>query len=276
VHVGVDVAARELVASHDAVLLCAGAESPRDLAVPGRELGGVHFAMDFLEQQNRRCAGDAIDAQTEILAANKRGVVLGGGDTGSDCIGTSHRQGCKGLFNFELLERPPAERTAETPWPLHPLPSQQLQTSSSHDEGGERDWGISTTGFSGEHGVVEKLHAVRVRLGAPDPSSGRRALAVVPDSEFTLDVDLVLLALGFLGPVRPGMLEELGVELTNRGNIATQPGHYATSLPGVFAAGDMRRGQSLVVWAIAEGRGAALEVDQYLRQNSAQSRSSRV
>ena len=275
-HVGVDISARELCASHDAVVLCGGAEAPRDLALPGRELRGVHFAMDFLEQQNRRCAGDVIDEGASILATDKRVVVLGGGDTGSDCIGTSHRQGCKGLFNFELLERPADQRTAQTPWPLHPLPSELLQTSSSHEEGGERDWGISTTHLSGRDGVVEKLHAVRVRLGPPDPATGRRVLASVPGSEFAVDADLVLLALGFVGPVRQGMLDELGLALTQRGSVATPPGHYATSVPGVFAAGDMRRGQSLVVWAITEGRQAAREVNAHLRASSALNRTSPV
>jgi glutamate synthase (NADPH) small chain len=273
-HVGIDVSARELSTSHDAVVLCGGAEAPRDLTVPGRELRGVHFAMEFLEQQNRRVAGDRVPDAASILATGKRVVVLGGGDTGSDCIGTSHRQGCKGLFNFELLERPPQHRTERTPWPLHPLPSELLQTSSSHEEGGERDWGISTTGFSGGQGVVEKLHAVRVRLGAADPASGRRALEAVPGSEFTVDADLVLLALGFTGPVQAGMIAELGVALTQRGSVATPPGRYATSVPGVFAAGDMRRGQSLVVWAIAEGREAAREVNAHLRASSAVNRTS--
>ncbi len=268
VHVGVDVSARELLDEFDALLLAGGAEAPRDLPVPGRELDGVHFAMDFLEQQNRRGAGDTVDEATSILATGKNAVVLGGGDTGSDCIGTSHRQGVKHLYNFELLEKPPASRSEDTPWPLHPLPSQILRTSTSHEEGGDRDWGISTARLSGSAGRLEKLHAVRVRFGKPDPRTGRRKLEEVPGSEFTLDVDLVLLAMGFLGPVREGLLTELGVELTERGNVATQG--YATSAPGVFAAGDMRRGQSLVVWAIDEGRQAAAEIDRYLRQADAQ------
>ncbi len=263
VHVGVDVPAADLKAEYDAIVLAGGAETPRDLPVDGRDLDGVHFAMEFLEQQNRRLAGDRLDPG--ILASGKRVVVLGGGDTGSDCIGTSHRHGAKHVQNFELLEKPSETRTADTPWPVHPLPSQVLQTSSSHEEGGDRDWGISTQHFSGTNGRVEKLHAVRVRFGDPDPATGRRPLQEVPGSEFTLDADLVLLALGFLGPVRAGMLEQLGVELTDRGNVATRG--YTTSVPGVFAAGDLRRGQSLVVWAIAEGREAAAEVDQYLRKS---------
>jgi glutamate synthase (NADPH/NADH) small chain len=265
VHVGVDLPAAELKAQYHAIVLAGGAEAPRDLPVPGRELDGIHFAMHFLEQQNRRLAGDAVDPAESILATGKRVVVLGGGDTGSDCIGTSHRQGAKHVYNFELLEKPSEKRIDSTPWPVHPLPSQVLQTSTSHEEGGDRDWGISTKRFSGTGGTVEKLHAVRVRFGEPDPATGRRPMEEVPGSEFALDVDLVLLALGFLGPVRTGMVEQLGVELTDRGNVATR--EYATSVPGVFAAGDLRRGQSLVVWAIAEGRQAAAEVDRYLRSS---------
>jgi glutamate synthase (NADPH/NADH) small chain len=265
VHVGVDVSAEELQQGFDAVVLCGGAEHPRDLPVPGRELDGVHFAMRFLEQSNRRVAGDLVEPTAEILATNKRVVVLGGGDTGSDCIGTSHRQGCKHLYNFELLERPPEGRTAETPWPVHPLPSQILRTSTSHEEGTERDWGISTTHFEGSDGRVERLHAVRVQFGPPDSATGRREMQTVPGSEHSYDVDLVLLALGFLGPVREGLIDQLGVELGPRGNVATPEGAYATNVPGVFAAGDMRRGQSLVVWAIAEGRRCAAEVDHWLQ-----------
>lgn len=263
VHVGVTVSAKYLKAEFDALLLAGGAEAPRDLRVPGRELDGIHFAMDLLEQQNRRIAGDAIDETTPILASGKNVVVLGGGDTGSDCVGTSHRHGAKKIYNFELLEMPPESRTLDTPWPLHPLPSQILRSSTSHEEGGVRDWGISTTRFSGRNGRVEKLHAVRVRFGDPDPETGQRKLEPTPGSEFSIDVDLVLLALGFVGPARQGLLEELGIELTERGNVATQG--YATSVPGVFAAGDTRRGQSLIVWAIAEGRQAAAEIDRYLR-----------
>ncbi|MFQ5698519.1 MAG: glutamate synthase subunit beta [Myxococcota bacterium] len=264
VHVGRTLSVEELQREFDAILLCGGAEQPRDLVVPGRELAGVHFAMDFLTQSNRRVQGDPIDEDGAILATGRRVVVLGGGDTGSDCVGTSHRQGCKHLYNFELLEKPPAGRTAEIPWPLHPLPSQILRISTSHEEGGERDWGISTTHLSGSNGRVEKLHAVRVRFGPPDPATGRRAMEPIPGSEHSYDVDLVLLALGFSGPVREGLLEALDLELTERGNVATPPESYATSVPGVFAAGDMRRGQSLVVWAIQEGRQAAAEIDRYL------------
>ena len=263
-HVGVDISARELRSEFDAILLAGGAEQPRDLPVPGRELDGVHFAMDFLIQQNRRVAGDSVPGAGAILATGKNVIVLGGGDTGSDCIGTSHRHGRKALYNLELLGKPPEGRTDDTPWPIHPLPSEILRTSTSHEEGGERDWSISTTHFSGSEGKVEKLHAVRVRFGDPDPATGRRPMETVPGSEFTVDAELVLLALGFLGPVREGLLTDLGVELSDRGNVVTTG--YATSIPGVYSAGDMRRGQSLVVWAIAEGRQAAAEIDRDLRR----------
>ncbi len=262
-HVGVNVSAAQIHEEYDAMLLAGGAEQPRALPVPGHELDGAHFAMPFLEQQNRRLAGDTVPDEEAILATGKNVIVLGGGDTGSDCIGTSHRQGARHVYNFELLEKPPDSRTDQTPWPLHPLPSQILLTSSSHEEGGTRDWGIATTHLSGSNGRVEKLHAVRVRLGQPDPSTGRRPLEEVPGSEFTVDADLVLLALGFLGPVKTGMLEELGVELTERGNVKDRS--FGTSVPSIFAAGDLRRGQSLVVWAIREGRDAAAAIDRYLR-----------
>jgi len=265
VHVGKDISGPELLREFDAVLLTGGAESARDLKVPGRDLEGIHFAMDFLEQQNRRVAGDAVPDLGAILASGKNVLVLGGGDTGSDCIGTSHRQGAKHVYNFELLERPPEGRPSEAPWPVHPGPSQILRTSTSHEEGGSRDWGISTIGFSGSDGRVERLQAVRVRFGAPD-ATGRRDMETVKGSEFNLDVDLVLLAMGFLGPVRDDMLKQFGVTLSDRGNVATEG--YATSVPRVYAAGDMRRGQSLVVWAIAEGREAAAQIDRDLTASS--------
>jgi glutamate synthase (NADPH/NADH) small chain len=209
--------------------------------------------MDFLPQQNRRNEGDEVPDQ--ILATGKRVVIIGGGDTGADCLGTSHRQRALSVHQFELLPKPPDERSPNTPWPLWPM---QLRTESSHEEGGIRDWSVSTVRFSGdEHGNVKQVHGVRV--GAPpkfDP---------VPGSEFTLDVDLVLLAMGFLGPVRNGLLDQLEVKLDARGNVSTNDS-YMTSVDGVFAAGDMRRGQSLVVWAIAEGRKAAKGIDQFLRE----------
>ena len=251
-HIGVTHPIDELQRRFDAVLLAGGAEQPRNLNVPGRELKGIHFAMEFLPQQNRICEGD--DVADQIRATGKRVVIIGGGDTGADCLGTSHRQGALSVTQFELLPKPPDERSPSTPWPLWPM---QLRVESSHEEGGTRDWSVSTTHFTGDaEGNVKQLHAVRV---GPPPGFG-----AMPGTEFTLDCDLVLLAMGFTGPVRKGLVEQLGVDLDQRGNIATGT-DYMTSVPGVFAAGDMRRGQSLVVWAIAEGRKAAEAIDGYLK-----------
>jgi glutamate synthase (NADPH/NADH) small chain len=251
-HVGVNVPVDTLTSHYEAILLCGGSEQPRDLKVPGRELKGIHYAMEFLPQQNRRNAGDTVDPAISILATGRRVLIIGGGDTGADCLGTSLRQGAKSVHQIEIMPKPPEQRAASTPWPLWPM---QLRTESSHEEGGIRDWGINTVKFTGdENGNVKQLHAVRV---GPPPK-----FEPIAGSEFTLDVDLVLLAMGFLGPVRSGMIEQLGVALDNRGNIATT--NYMSSVDGVFAAGDMRRGQSLVVWAISEGRKAAAAVDAYL------------
>jgi glutamate synthase (NADPH/NADH) small chain len=253
VHVGADAPIANLRRKFDAFLLTGGAEQPRDLKVPGRELRGIHFAMDFLTQQNRRCAGDRVDSKEEIVATGKRVVILGGGDTGADCLGTSHRQRALSVHQFEIMPLPPSERSSQTPWPLWPL---MLRTESSHEEGGLREWGVSTVGFSGDdQGRVARLHAVRV---GPPPG-----FEPIPDSELTLEVDLVLLALGFTGPDRGAMLDQLEVALDSRGNVAATD-NYRTSLPGIFAAGDMRRGQSLVVWAIAEGRNAARAINHFL------------
>ena len=252
VHVGRTITADELRRDFDAVLLAGGAEHPRDLNVPGRELKGIHFAMEFLPQQNKRCAGDRVPDQ--ILATGKHVVIIGGGDTGADCLGTSHRQKAASVHQFEIMPLPPNERAPHTPWPLWPL---QLRVESSHEEGGLRDWSIATTKFTGdEQGRVTKLHAIRV--GAPPK------FEPIPGTEFTLDADLVLLAMGFTGPVKSGVIDQLGVLLDQRGNVATDE-RYMSTVPGVFAAGDMRRGQSLVVWAIAEGRNAAAGIDRYLR-----------
>jgi glutamate synthase (NADPH) small chain len=249
-HVGHNVPVEDLRKEFDAILLSGGAESPRDLKVPGRELKGIHFAMEFLPQQNRRNAGDQV--ANPILATGKRVIIIGGGDTGADCLGTSHRQKAKSVHQFEIMPKPPAERSPSTPWPLWPL---QLRSESSHEEGGLRDWSINTTHFSGdEQGNLKYLHAVRV---GPPPKFEPQ-----PGTEFILEAELVLLALGFLGPTKPGMIEQLGLALDARSNIAAE--NYMSSLPGVFAAGDMRRGQSLIVWAIAEGRKAARAVDLYL------------
>ncbi len=253
-HVGVNVSISDLRRDFHAILLAGGAEHPRDLQVPGRELKGIHFAMEFLPQQNRRNEGDEVPAGQAILATGKRVIIIGGGDTGADCLGTSHRQGPRSVHQFELLPKPPDDRSASTPWPLWPM---QLRTESSHEEGGIREWSVSTVKFTGdEHGNVTQLHGVRV--GAPP------AFEPIAGSEFTLDADLVLLAMGFLGPVRNGLLDQLEVKLDARGNVFTDDA-YMTSVPGVFAAGDMRRGQSLVVWAIAEGRKAAKGINRFLR-----------
>jgi glutamate synthase (NADPH/NADH) small chain len=254
-HVGGNVPADDLHRQFDAVLLCGGAEQPRDLPVPGRELKGIHFAMEFLPQQNRRCEGDTIFRAESIVATGKRVVIIGGGDTGADCLGTAHRQKARSVRQFEIMPMPPQERSPHTPWPLWPM---QLRTESSHEEGGERQWSVATTSFSGDQqGNLTHLHCVQV---GPPPK-----FEFLSGTEFTVEADLVLLAMGFLGPVRGGMLQQLGVALDARGNVAAGPDHMS-SVPGIFAAGDMRRGQSLVVWAIAEGRQAARAVDRYLRR----------
>jgi glutamate synthase (NADPH) small chain len=255
--VGKNVAVEDLRLEFDVIVLAGGAEQPRDLKVPGRELKGVHFAMEFLPQQNRRCLGDAIDREIEILATGKRVVIIGGGDTGADCLGTCHRQKPISVHQFEIMPKPPNERSPQTPWPLWPM---QLRIEGAHEEGGIRDWSIATTKFTGsDEGHVQQLHAVRV---GPPPK-----FEPIPGSEFVMEVDLVLIAMGFVGPVRNGMIEQLGVQLDLRGNIATDD-NYMSSVTGVFAAGDMRRGQSLVVWAISEGRKAAACVDEYLKTTS--------
>lgn len=252
-HVGGNIPVETLTGHYDAILLAGGAEQPRDLKIPGRELKGVHFAMEFLPQQNRRNEGDLIDPSTVISAAGKRVLIIGGGDTGADCLGTSHRQGAASVHQIEIMPKPPEARADSTPWPLWPL---QLRTESAHEEGGIRDWAINSLKFTGdENGNVKQVHAVRV---GPPPK-----FEAITATEFTLDVDLVLLAMGFLGPVKGGMIEQLGVGLDPRGNVAANS-EYMTSVDGIFAAGDMRRGQSLVVWAISEGRKAAAAVDRYL------------
>ena len=255
-HVGVNVSIEDLRKDFNAILLAGGAEHPRDLRVPGRELKGIHFAMDFLPQQNHRVAGDTLDGVEEILATGKRVIIVGGGDTGADCLGTSHRQKALSINQFEILPEPPGNRSPQTPWPLWPL---QLRVESSHEEGGARHWGVATSSLTGTGGRVQKLHAVQV---GPPPK-----FTPVAGTEFTLEADLVLLAMGFTGPVKNGMIEQLGVALDARGNVATDE-NYMTSVPGIFAAGDMRRGQSLVVWAIREGRNAAAAIDRRLNETA--------
>ncbi len=252
VDVGRDVTASDLKKDFDATVLTIGSRKARDLEVPGRELPGTYLAMDFLTQQNRRVAGVTVPDTEAILATGKNVIVIGGGDTGSDCIGTSHRQGAASVTSFEIMPRPPEERASSTPWPLWPL---QMRTSSSHEEGGKRDWSVSTESISGD-GKVQKLHCVRVEFKA-----GR--FERVPGSEFELPADLVLLAMGFVHPEHPGIVTDLGLKLDRRGNVEVGA-DFATTVPGVFAAGDCQRGQSLVVWAIAEGRKAARSVDLFL------------
>lgn len=253
-HIGAAIPVKDLQRDFQAIVLAMGAEQPRDLKVPGRELKGIEFAMDFLPQQNKRGAGDTIDPQQAILATGKRVVIIGGGDTGADCLGTTHRQKAASVHQFEILPMPPDDRSPSTPWPLWPL---QLRMESSHEEGGQREWAVATTRFTGDaQGNVAQLHGVRV---GPAPK-----FEPIAGTEFIMDVELVLLAMGFTGPVRPGVVEQLGVKLDARTNIAASDQDYQTSVPGVFVAGDARRGQSLVVWAIAEGRRAAESVNRYL------------
>jgi glutamate synthase (NADPH/NADH) small chain len=256
---GCDVGRRprmaELRAEFDAVVLACGAGAPRDLAVPGRELAGIHFAMEYLTLQNRRCEGDAIAGEAFITAAGKRVVIIGGGDTGADCLGTVHRQGARSVHQLELLPRPPDVRAPDNPWPQWP---NIFRVSSAHEEGGERLYAVSTQRFTGDdRGHVRRLHGVSVEMRR---EGGRVEFRPVDGSEFALDVDLVLLAMGFAGPERGGPIEELGLRLTERGTVWRDE-RWMTSVPGVFTCGDMQRGQSLIVWAIAEGRSCARGVD---------------
>jgi glutamate synthase (NADPH) small chain len=251
--VGVDTTVQALRRDYDAVLLAMGAEQPRELPVPGRELKGVHLAMDYLTQQNKRVAGDTVPGEY-ISAKGKRVVIIGGGDTGSDCLGTAHRQGCVEAHQFELLPEPPPNRAQSTPWPLWPM---QLRTSHAHEEGCDREWSISTTKFSGENGHVTGLHATRVSF-----ENGK--VVPVPGIEIKMDVDLVLLAMGFVGPVKNGLLDSLDLQFDPRGNVAVDE-HFMTSVDGVFATGDTKRGASLIVWAIAEGRKSAAGIHRYLQ-----------
>ena len=250
-HIGVTQDARQLVDSFDAVLLTGGAEKPRDLPVPGRELSGIHPAMDFLPQQNRRVSKESPLDNKPILAGGKHVIVIGGGDTGSDCIGTSHRQGALSVTQLEIMPQPPEKENKSLVWPDWPL---KFRTSSSQQEGAARDFSVVTKSFSGENGEVKKLHCVKVDT----------KMQPIAGSEFELKADLVLLAMGFLGPVKDGMLDSLAVKLDGRSNVEANMLNYKSSLPKVFSAGDMRRGQSLVVWAIREGRQAARAVDEFL------------
>jgi glutamate synthase (NADPH/NADH) small chain len=257
VQVGVNPTAEELIKAFDAVMLAVGAEKHRNVDIPGRELKGIHFAMDYLTQQNKRGAGDRFAHSEEIEAMGKRVVIIGGGDTGADCLGTAHRQKALSVHQLQIHPMPPEGRHESTPWPQWPL---QLRVEAAHEEGGFREWSVLTTHFSGDaEGNVKKLHCVRV---GPKPALERMA-----DSEFYLDADLVLIAIGFSGPTKQGLLEQLPFEFDRRGNLKTDD-TFATSVPGIFSAGDARRGQSLVVWAIAEGRKAAHHIDKFLMGSS--------
>jgi glutamate synthase (NADPH/NADH) small chain len=248
-HIGQNLPVDELRRTFDAIVLAGGATVPRDLRVPGRELSGIHFAMEYLTQQNRRCEGDDVPSDAAISAQGRRVVIIGGGDTGADCLGTVHRQGSRSVHQLELMARPPEERTADNPWPQWPL---IFRTSPAHEEGGERLYSVATRRFSGDaEGRVARLHVAAVDTG----------------TEHEIEADLVLLAMGFVGCEPGGMLSSLGVQLTERGNVR-RDANWMTNVPGVFAAGDMQRGQSLIVWAIAEGRSAARGVDAYLMGES--------
>jgi len=262
VNVGVDLPAGRLKGDFDAVLLAGGGGALRDLSVPGRELKGIHFAMEYLTQQNRRCEGDAI-ADADFISANgKNVIIIGGGDTGADCLGTTHRQGALSVHQLELMPQPPVSRSAGNPWPEWP---HVFRVSSAHEEGGERLYQVSTQRFSGDAGGrVKALHAVKVEAVQRD---GRTFFEPVPGSEFEIPADLVFLAMGFVGPETGALLADLGVTLNARGNVA-RDGSWMTNVPGVFTAGDMQRGQSLIVWAIAEGRSAARGIDAYLMGES--------
>ena len=255
VHVGVDKSIEDLRDEHDALLLTGGSEAPRDLPIPGRELHGVHFAMDFLTQQNRRVSNEPVTQYEPILAEGKHVVVIGGGDTGSDCIGTSIRQGCLSVTQLEIMPKPPEAEDKLLTWPHWPL---KMRTSTSQAEGAERDWSVMTSKFKGSAGKVTAINCVKVD----------EKLQAIEGSDFELKADLVLLAMGFVNPVHEGMINGLGLELDGRGNVLANVQDYKTSKDGVFAAGDMRRGQSLVVWAIREGRQAAKAVDEYLTGSS--------
>ncbi|MDE0942085.1 MAG: glutamate synthase subunit beta [Alphaproteobacteria bacterium] len=262
-NIGVTISIEEIQEKFDAVVLTGGAEHPRDMPVPGRELDGVHFAMDFLTQQNRRLAGEPIVDQKDILATGKHVVVIGGGDTGSDCVGTSNRQNAASVTQLEIMPKPPEKEDKALTWPDWPM---KLRTSSSHDEGCERDWAVLTKNVRADaNGRIEALELVRVSW---DQSGGAMNMNEIPNSAFELKADLVLLAMGFMHPSKEGMLENLGVDLDGRGNVQANMEDYKTSVDGVFSAGDMRRGQSLVVWAIREGRQCARAVDQALMGSS--------
>jgi glutamate synthase (NADPH) small chain len=262
VNIGVDYKVKQLIDEFDAVCIACGSRTPRDLNIPGRDLSGIHFAMDYLIQSNKRIKGEKIPYDQLIDAKDKRVVVIGGGDTGADCLGVAHRQGASCVMQVEIMPKPPTCRTQDYPWPKYPL---LLKSSTSHEEGGERDWSILTKKFVGARQKVRKLSCVKVEF--KKDVSGCLGMQEIKDSEFEIETDLVILALGFLGPEKKGIIEELKLDLDQKGNVKTGD-DFMTSKKGVFACGDMRRGQSLIVWAIAEGRRAAYKIDKYLMKQS--------
>ena len=263
INVGVDYPAKKLLADFDAVCLAGGSSVPRDLAIPGRKLKGICFAMDYLSQSNKRVSKEPLASAELLDACNKRVVVIGGGDSGADCVGTAHRQGAKSVIQIEVLPQPPVGRTPGQAWPKYP---QLLKVSTSHEEGGQRHWAVLTKSFSGIKGQVQKLACVKVEF-IPEKGKTNLLMQEISGSEFEIDVDLVILAVGFMHPEHSGLLSDLNLKLDARGNVFTQE-NYMTSLEKVFSAGDMRRGQSLVVWAISEGRRCAYFMDQYLMGKS--------
>lgn len=262
-NMGVDIKAHELKKDFDAICLTGGSRSPRDLNIEGRGLSGIYFAMDYLTQSNKRIAGKKIPASQLIDAKGKSVVVVGGGDTGADCVGTAHRQGASCVVQIEVMPRPPECRTEKFPWPKYPL---LLKTSTSHEEGGERNWAVLTKRFIGGDGRIKKISCVKVEFPGND-ERGCPIMKEAPDSQFDIDADIVILAIGFVHPEHSVLLKELGIAFDEKGNVKTGP-DYMTSARGVFSAGDMRKGQSLVVWAISEGRRAAHYIDKYLMGNS--------
>ncbi len=257
--IGKSIFISDLINQFDAIAICIGSEVPRDLDIPGRDLNGVHFAMEFLSQQNDRISGKVIDSQIEINAKNKNVIVIGGGDTGSDCVGTSNRQGAKSIHQLELLSEPPESENKALTWPDWPM---KLRKSTSHQEGCDRKWSILTKSFGGENGKINTLNCIEVEWKLNH--EGRMEMKEIHGSEFSLKADLVFLAMGFLHPVHEGLINKLEVDLDTRGNIKADEKKYKTSVEKIFAAGDSRRGQSLVVWAIREGRHCAHEIDKYL------------
>ena len=259
IYAGVDIPTENLLRDFDALCLAGGSRSARDLAIEGRELNGIYFAMDYLIQMNKLLEGEKYAPENLIEAGGKKVVVIGGGDTGSDCVGTAHRQGASCVVQIEIMPKPPEDRTPDYPWPKYPM---LLKTSSSQEEGGDRDWAVATKRFIGKDGKVTGLECVRLDFSEKD-AQNRPVMREIPDSSFTLEADMVVLALGFLHPEKEGLLSQLGVTLDNRGNVQASA-EFQTSVPKVFSAGDMRRGQSLIVHAISEGRRAAYYIDRYL------------